>query len=297
MLSKKNFKRYFKEWFYITIGIIVASIGYSFFVVPNNIVTGGVSGLGVLLMNLLNGFDPSLTILIANIIFLVVGLFFVGKDFFLKTVYGSIAFPLFIELTGLIYETIGYDLTTANLDITLIILFAAILIGYGLGLSIKHGGSTGGTEVLQKIAFKYFHIPFSISLYVFDGVVILLGMVLLGNVQNSLYAIVFTILMGYVMDSIIFSGFNKRAVYIISNEKEEIKKQILEACNRGVTSMKVVGEYSKQEKEMLVCVLSSNEYYKLRDIIENVDPKAFYFAVRASEVRGEGFSYDVDDKN
>ncbi len=69
MLNKKNFKRYFKEWFYITIGIIVASIGYSFFVVPNNIVTGGVSGLGVLLMNLLNGFDPSLTILIANIKF------------------------------------------------------------------------------------------------------------------------------------------------------------------------------------------------------------------------------------
>ena len=94
------------------------------------------------------------------------------------------------------------------------------------------------------------------------------------------------------MDAIIFSGFNKRAVYIISKKHDQIKERLLHDFDRGVTGIKVTGEYTNQEQKMLLCVLSSAEYYKLRTIIEEIDPNAFYFAVRASEVRGEGFTYE-----
>ncbi|MDD3106708.1 MAG: YitT family protein, partial [Bacilli bacterium] len=89
----------------------------------------------------------------------------------------------------------------------------------------------------------------------------------------------------------VFTGINKRAVYIISKKSDAIKKDLLEKFERGVTSIRVIGEYSKQDREMLVVVLSISEYYRLRAIIETYDPQAFYYSVRASEVRGEGFSY------
>ena len=175
----------------------------------------------------------------------------------------------------------------------LIVLFSAILMGIGLGMVVKSGGTTGGSEVVQKVLFKFFHLPYSTSLYILDGVVIVSGLLFqIVDLQTFLYAIVFTYLSGVVIDAVIFSGFNKRAVYIISDEIEAVKEEILHSFERGLTSIRVVGEYSKNERTMLVCVLSSSEYFKLRNFVEKVDPKAFFFVVRASEVRGEGFSYD-----
>lgn len=288
-------KKYYKDWLFMTLGVAIAGAGYSFFIMPNDIVTGGVSGLGVLFKNIFNGFDPALTILILNIVFLIIGLFLVGKEFFLKTVYGSLTFPLFIELFSLLYNVIPNEYK--EFDLPLIVIFASISIGYGLGLVIKHGGSTGGVEVLQKMMFKYLHIPFSMSLYLIDGTIILIGLFVLKNVQLSLYAIVFTYIAGVVIDSVVFSGFNKKAVYIISDKSEDIKNDLLDQMDRGVTSIKVIGEYSKKERSMLLCVLNNGEYIKLRDIIEKYDSNAFYFAVRASEVRGEGFSYEKQYPN
>ena len=288
-------KKYYKDWLFMTLGVAIAGAGYSFFIMPNDIVTGGVSGLGVLFKNIFNGFDPALTILILNIVFLIIGLFLVGKEFFLKTIYGSLTFPLFIELFSLLYNVIPNEYK--EFDLPLIVIFASISIGYGLGLVIKHGGSTGGVEVLQKMMFKYLHIPFSMSLYLIDGTIILIGLFVLKNVQLSLYAIVFTYIAGVVIDSVVFSGFNKKAVYIISDKSEDIKNDLLDQMDRGVTSIKVIGEYSKKERSMLLCVLNNGEYIKLRDIIEKYDSNAFYFAVRASEVRGEGFSYEKQYPN
>ena len=168
-------------------------------------------------------------------------------------------------------------------------------MGYGLGLSLKHGASTGGTEIVQKTFFKYFHIPYSLTLYMVDGLVIFIGFfVMKQSIDTLLFELIFVLLSGFVMDTVIFSGFNKRAVYIISDHCEEIKDRILKSFERGVSSIKVVGEYSKQDKKMLMCVLSSSEYYKLRDCIEKIDSKAFFYAVRANEVRGEGFSYESE---
>ena len=212
-----------------------------------------------------------------------------GKDFFIKTVYGSLAFPLFIELFSKLHL---YLEAKVDLDIVQVVICASIFSGVGMGLATKYGGSTGGVEVIQRMMFKFMHIPFSVSLYILDGAVILLGMFIAGNVSNSLYAIIFTFLCGSIIDMVVFSGFNKRAVYIISDKKEEIKHKIHQTFDRGMTSIKVIGEYTKKEKDMLLCVLSSGEYYKLRSIVDEIDKDAFYFAVRASEVRGEGFSYE-----
>lgn len=290
-----KYKKVINEYLLMTFGIAIGGFSFSFFLNPNNIVPGGISGIGVILKNFFN-IDPAFIILAINIALLLLSLFFLGKDFFIKTIYGSITFPVFIYIFDLLYEFINTK--TDNFDFTklnplLVIVFSAIIMGYGLGLSIKHGGSTGGVEIPQKVLFKYCHVPFSVSLYFIDGSIILFGYLSLNqSIETLLYEIIFLVLNGFILDTVIFSGFNKRALYIISEKVEEIRTVILKELDRGLSSVDVVGEYSGSSKKMLICVLSSSEYYKLRNKVEEIDPKAFFFAVRAHEVRGEGFSYE-----
>lgn len=275
------------EWVYITVGVALAAATFSFLLDPINLVIGGISGLGTVLNNVLE-IDTAMIILIINIVLLFLGLLLLGKDFFIKTVYGSIAFPLFIKLFDLVYQAIDMNPIT---DKTIITFFGSIMMGLGLGIVLKYGGTTGGTEIPQKILLKYFHIPYSVSLYIFDGIVILLGIIVFQDLSLALYGIVFIFLSGFAVDQVVFSGFNKRAINIISKHNQEILDRIIKEIGRGVTMVKIVGGYSKEESEKLICVLSSFEFYKLKGIIKEVDPDAFYYAVRATEVSGEGFSY------
>lgn len=282
-----------KEFIYITIGVAITSFAFSFFLNSKDFVVGGVSGIGIILKKFIPGFDPAITIFLVNIFLLVIGFFLLGKDFLIKTIYGSLTFPLFILLFDILYKVTNVDKSIQNLDMVLIVLFSSFISGVGLGIVLKFGGTTGGTEIVQKITYKYFHLPFSISLYIFDGIVIIAGLIFnITDFQTFLYAIIFTFLSGLVIDSVVYSGFNRRAVYIISSKHEEIKKHILEDFERGLTSIRVIGEYTKNEQEMLLCILNSLEYNKLKAIINEIDSTAFYFVVRASEVGGEGFTYD-----
>lgn len=292
----------FKSFLYITLGVLMSSCAFSFFLNINNIDIGGVSGLSVIFKELY-GWDVALAALIMNIVLLLVGFIFLGKEFLFKNAYASIMYPVFIKVFDLIYQVLeknGFDLLVkekgGEADYLLIILFSSLLMGTGLGIVLKEGSSTGGTETPQAILYKYLHIPYSLSLYLIDGTIILLGYFLLKQSVNVLfYEIIFMVISGVLMDAVVFSGFNKRAVYIISDKCEEIRDKLINDLNRGVTSIKVIGEYTKDEKKLLLCVMNSREYMKLRAIIEEIDDKAFYYSTRANEVRGEGFSYGEKD--
>lgn len=295
---KKFFtKQYLKELLVVTFGNLLVAIAFSFFLDPNNLVIGGATGLATILKDQL-GWDTALTVFIINTALLVLGLFTLGKDFFIKTLYSTLILPVFISICNYAYGLMTPEGTILVSDKMLVILFSSIIMGLGIGVVMKNGGTTGGTEVPQKMLYKFFHIPFSISLFLIDGVIVLLGAILIKSDTVTtgidytmiLYAVLFIYLSGLVMDQIVFSGFNSRAVYIISDKNEEIKQKILDDFERGVTQIRVVGGYTNSEKTKLVCVLSSNEFYKLKGIVHEIDPKAFFYAVRASEVFGEGFT-------
>lgn len=297
---KKFFKKYItkehlKDWSIVTLGNLLVAFSFSFFLDPNNLVIGGTTGLATILRELFS-IDPSITALVINTALLIIGLFLLGKEFFIKTVYSTLVFPVMIKVLNLLYNLITPKGEVLISDPMLVILFSSLILGIGIGLVLRQGGTTGGTEVGQKILFKYMHIPFSVSLFLIDGVIILLGALLIkeeGQVMDFhmvLYAVIFAYISGLVMDQIVFSGFNSRAVNIISDKNEEIKQRILKDFERGVTEIKVVGGYTNNDKTKLVCLLSSNEFYKLKSIIHEIDPNAFFYVVRASEVSGEGFT-------
>ena len=288
-------KEYLKELFIITFGNFLVAVAFSFFLDPNNLVIGGATGLATIFKNIFE-WDTAISVFVINGILLLIGLFFLGKEFFIKTLYSSVVLPIMISFCNILHDALVHEGEILVNDQALVIIFSSLIMGLGIGLVMRKGATTGGTEIPQKLLYKYCYIPYSVSLYLIDGVIVVLGSILLRepgqmmDINKLLYAIIFIYVSGLVIDQIVFSGFNSRAVHIISSKSEEIKKRILEDFERGVSEVKIVGGYTKEEKTKLICILSSSEFYRLKGIIHEVDPLAFFYVVRANEVSGEGFT-------
>jgi uncharacterized membrane-anchored protein YitT (DUF2179 family) len=246
--------------------------------------------------------SPATVMLVLNAVFILLSLVFLGRKFTAKTIYGSLIFPIFAQIIASIAGPALYELPKNLDDLFLVTLFSATIMSVGIGLVFRNGASTGGTEIPQYILLKYGKVPLSTSLYIFDGTVVALGPIitlLRGNpvigIDKILYGIIFILLSGYIIDNIVFGGFNVRTAYIITAKPQEIKKHILEVLNRGVTEIYTRGGYSHTDNMMLMCVLSTREYYYLRSIISETDQNAFVFVLKAQEVLGEGFTYERYD--
>ncbi len=294
-------KRKIKDFIMLNVGIIMTAFCLVLIFEPNGAVFGGVAGLGIILHQQIN-IPVSTIILVINILLLIVAWIFISKEFCMKTLYGSLAYPIYAFIFELVFKLIDQEIFIElySTNGLLLVFFSAIIMGIGLGLAIKAGASTGGVDIIQALLYKYLNIPYSKSLFIVETPIIILGSIVnftgSAAILNALYAIAFIFLSGYIMDSIIFSGFNVRATYIITNKPDEIKGEIFEKLDRGVTEIYTKGGYTGVDRKMLLCVLSSREFFILKDIIESIDPLAFIYAVRASEVHGEGFSYDPESR-
>ncbi len=301
MNAKKIFlnKKKIKEFLLINLGVFLVAFSFAFFLDRNDFIFGGVSGIGVILKNVFGEKVPSsLIILVVNIILLIIGLIFLGKGFFIKTIYGTIAFPIYSFVLELVIPDDWYPIFST--DIFILVIGASLIMGIGLGLAMRYGASTGGIDILQMIMLKYFKIPLSVSLVITDGLIIVVGAITgyssLPSILLILYGIAYTVISGIVMDSIVFGGFNARAAYVVTSKCEEMKQQIYHKLNRGVTEIYSRGGYTLEDKKTLLCVLTTREYYFLRSIALEIDPQAFIFVTKASEVHGEGFTYEHDSR-
>ena len=287
----------------IFIGVLCIALAYYFLFLPLNIVIGGVTGITIILSKIFSEefFSSSLLIFVLNMVFLGIGYLFLGKEFFLKTLFGSILLPLIIGLFEVlnippdILFTIDksvLNVTTTEMDyiskIILSVLLGSILTGVGLGLCFRVNATTGGMDIVQKIIAKYLHVPYSKTVYITDGIVVVVALIVFG-VEMSMYNLISIYLIGIFIDLIHMGGASRRTVFILSKKNEEIKKVIIEKLVRGVTVVPANGGYSGDCYEMLICTLSRNESYLLKDLICEIDPVAFTFFVSAKEVYGDGF--------
>ncbi|MBQ8292524.1 MAG: YitT family protein [Bacilli bacterium] len=298
-LKKYLNKKRIKEFLIINLGVLLISITFTFFLDKNNFIFGGVSGIGVILKNVFGEKVPSsFILLVVNLVLLLIGLIFLGKSFFFKTIYGTVMYPVYSFLLEQIIPENLYPVFEG--DTFIIVLGAGLIMGAGLGLTIRYGASTGGVDILQLIGLRYFKIPLSVSLVFIDGAIILIGALTnfssLPPVLLVLYGITYVVISGIVMDNIVFGGFNVRAAYVVTNKCEEMKQEIYRKLNRGVTEIYSRGGYSNEDNKTLLCVLTTREYYFLRSIALEIDPHAFVFVTKASEVHGEGFTYEHNER-
>lgn len=323
MKKIKITKKHIKDFLTINLGVFLMAMAYSILIDRNKLVIGGVGGIATILSNAITGLkiNSSFIILIINVVLLLIALIFVGKKFFLKTLYTSLIYPVYVfmfEKIILLLQDVVPDLSLTKEELAiklsdialgqnaanaimagsylLVIIFGAVISGFGLGLALKKGASTGGVDIIQQILLDRFKIPFSIILLMIDGTIVTVAAIYFKDFFMILYGFLFIYLSGVVLDAIVFSGFNSRAVYIITSDPEAVKNKIYSVLERGVTEIYSRGGYRQEDKKMLVCVMSNNEFYKMKTLILEIDKRAFIFVARVSEVHGEGFTYDSPEQ-
>ncbi len=304
MFKKMNKK--LKNFIFINIGVMGLALSFSFFLSPFGLVTGGIGGIAINVINILGKFNieinssyhtiiESVIMMVINIVLLILALLLIGKEFFFKTLYCSIAYPiytfLFGELATLVQFTELLPINSSDIGgMLIIVLFSALLSGVSIGIAIKYGASTGGIDIIEKIMLKYFNIPYSVTLFVCDGITIVAASILSTNLLPICYGAIYMWLMGKLIDSVVFGGFRSYSVSIITSKPDIIKTFILENVNRGLTIVEAEGGYTGKDLKMIICVMTSSEVSLVRGNIKNLDDNAFMYISQTSEVSGIGFT-------
>lgn len=274
--EKYKLRRYVE----MIIGILIVAFAFNIFLLPNDIVFGGVSGLSIIVKDYLP-IDPSTFILISSLLLLVVSYIFLGKEKTKGSIVGSILFPIFVNLTANLNQYINID--TSN--ILLSVIFGGILYGFGAGLVFKAGFTTGGTDIINQIVSKYAHVSMGNAILMSDGLIVLAGGFFFG-ITKLMYAIIVVYISGLITDRVLLGISNSKAFYIITNEDEKIRDYLLNELHHGVTIFSVKGGYTHKKDEVILCVVPTNEYYRVKEGIREIDDQAFFVICDAYEVFG-----------
>ena len=254
------------------------------FIAPQGIILGGSTGIALALTHYIS-FPLSATVFIINMLFFVTGFVFLGKKFALTTIANSILYPLAMSLLEQL-PIAGKPVTD---NIMLAAVFGGVLMGGGIGLLLRAGGSSGGTDIPALILNKYFHLNVSALLYVIDGLV-LCSQAFFSSIEQILYGIFVLALFTMTMNRIMLMGKSQIQLFIISDESETIRQQIL-AEDAGATMFYVEKAYTGKQGKCIMCVIPRRKLYPITQLISATDPDAFCTISEVNEVRGAGFSF------
>ena len=274
-------KKYLKELLIIAFGNFLLAISVQYFILPFNILTGGVAGVAVALAP----FIPVSQQIIIDV--LVVGLFLLGwtvlgKEFAIKTFLSSILYPIFVSILGFFPYT---------LDITPLLasIYSGVIAGFGIGIVLREGASTGGMDIPPLILNYYTGIETSKFILLTDALTCVLGL-LNYPVESLLNGLISVFLSSMVINKIeVAHGSDSLSVQIISSKWEEINKEVLKKINRGVSIVDVQGGYTMETHKMLMVIIDKREYSTLLDILDTIDKSAFVITNPVQSVHGEGF--------
>ena len=267
----------------VVIGNIIYALVVKLFILPTNLMSSGTTGIALLAHHFL-GNPVSFFILIFNVCMLILGLIVLGKKFAMTTIVSTLMYPIALEFFN---QTLGEFVITNNELLNTI--FAGLGIGLALGIVLRSGASTGGMDIPPLVLNHFFRIPVSVSLYVFDFI-ILSSQSLYNPLERLLYGIILILLTSIVLDKVLLMGTTKTEVKIISPKFEKIAEEILSEMDRGVTLLNARGGYLKNEHSVVLSVVSNRELPKIEKLVRALDPDAFMIVSRVSEVWGRGFS-------
>lgn len=273
--KKDRLKRYAS----FLVGILIVALAFNIFILPNDIVYG-VSGLGVIFKRTMN-IDPSLVILIGSVILLILSYLLMGKEKTANSVVGSLLYPVFVKATEWVIPLVDLGET----EPVLIAIFGAAISGFGLGLIFKSGFTTGGTDILNQIVAKYFKMSVGNAMFFTDGIIIAISLFVFGW-QKFMYSIVSIVVISIMTDKVILGISQSKAFYIITDHETAVKKYILDHLSHGVTVLEARGGYTGNMQKMIMCIIPTKEYFKVKEGIHSIDPNAFFLVTDAYEVSG-----------
>ena len=265
------------------VGASIYAVGVNMFSVPNNIASGGATGISVMLNYLFPVLPVGMTILAINIPLFILAFIFLGRKLFAKSFIATIILSVMIDVLSK-YVPAGTD------DKILASLFYGITSGIGLALIFSRNATSGGSDIIAKLINKYFpHVPMGRAVFFVDCLVVITAGIVYGNIESSLYAAIVVFVCGEVIDMILYGMSNARTFLIVTTKPEEMSQAIFKNANRGVTVLPVKGGYTHEEKSMLVCAVRNSEASKINKTIREIDDQAFTIITEAGEILGKGF--------
>ena len=263
-------------------GCILYAIGVNFFSVPNNIAQSGVTGVAVIFNYL---FDvPVGTVNFAlNIPLLILMMIFLGKQLVARTLWVTIILSTAIDVVGIFdFEYTGDKILAA--------LFCGLFQGAGLGLIMITGATSGGTDIVARLAHKRWpHITVGSVVLFADAIVVIAGMIVFQSLESGLYAIILIFVSTKVIDSMIYGVGNGKMLMIVTEKAEEVSQAIVHSSPRGVSIVPAVGAYTGRDKNILICVARKQEISGIIKTVKSVDSKTFIIISEANEILGKGF--------
>lgn len=282
MIIIKGNKLYKTIFSYISIGVgvLLMAVALEYFLAPNTIAPGGVTGFAIVIEKT-SEIPIYITNLVINIPLFILGAKMLGRATALKTLYATLLISFFLKV--LPPATLTYDLLLAAI-------FGGVLAGIGLGIVFKFGGTTGGTDLAGAILNRKIPgLSLATFMMIIDMFVVVFAGIVERKIETSLYSVIALFVTVRVIDMILEGIGYLKGFFIITNNPDEISERLMKDLNRGVTALTGKGMYTKENKDVLLCVVNRSQFSQTKEIVKEVDPKAFIMVTEMYEVFGEGF--------
>lgn len=281
-------KNKLKKFLMITCGTFFFGMALSLFIDPNNFAPGGVSGLAIVL-NRVFPLETGTLFLLLNIPIMFLGAWQFGGKFILATLYATLMSSVFTNLFQMFPPLTREPVLAA--------IFGGALLALGMGLVLRNGATTGGSDIIVKCLRRQKPYLKTGTLFLLvDAVVIVIGGIVFKNVEAMLYSVLSVVVSSAVLDMVLYGRDGAKLIYIVSDRYEEIARRIMEEVDIGVTYLKGIGGYEKKEKNVILCVVKKPSAHKVEEIIKQEDTAAFMIISSASEIYGEGYKSYFGEK-
>ena len=282
-----NTKEYIVKYALVVLGSALFAAGFQFFLYPNSIIVGGVSGIAMII-NYLIGLPVGIMTIVLNIPLFIIAWKHFGGKFIISSLVGMLLSSLLVDLLA----TLNYSPTG---DMLLACIIGGAIKGFGLGIIYYAGATTGGTDIIAKfVRLRFPYINFGTIVLLTDAVIIIAFALIFDRVEAAMYAVIAMFVVSKVIDLVLYGIDNSSVCYIISENSEQLIKDITDKLHRGVTILSGEGAYSHKDKQVLLCVIKRTQIADIRKIIKNIDENAFFIVSDAKNVFGKGFG-DISD--
>ena len=282
-----SMREYVVKYALVALGSALFAAGFQFFLYPNSIIVGGVSGIAMII-NYLVGLPVGIMTIVLNIPLFIIAWKHFGGKFIISSLVGMLLSSVLVDVLAVI----DYSPTD---DMLLACLIGGAIKGLGLGLIYYAGATTGGTDIIAKfVRLRFPYINFGTIVLLTDAVIIIAFAAIFGRVEAAMYAVIAMFVVSKVIDLVLYGIDNSSVCYIISENSEQLVKDITDKLHRGVTILSGEGAYSHRDKQVLLCVIKRTQIADIRKIIKSIDENAFFIVSDAKNVFGKGFG-DIGD--
>ena len=289
MIKNKKIKAITIKYLMIIVGSALFAAGFQFFLYPNSIIVGGVSGIAMII-NLLTKLPVGLLTIVLNIPLFIIAWRYFGTGFIVSSLVGMLLSSVFVDLFALL------SISPTN-DMLLACIIGGAVKGLGLGIIYYAGATTGGTDIIAKfIRLRFPYLNFGTVVLITDCFIIVAFAAIFNKIESAMYAVITMFVVSKVVDLVLYGIDNSSVCYIISEKSDQLVTDITDRLHRGVTILEGEGAYSHQNKQVLLCVVKRTQIADIRKMIKSIDENAFFIITDAKNVFGKGFGDIADFK-